>query len=171
MQSLDCDFQYHPVPVGSPLLRRCRAFLLLFPPALRSFIVKVRTRKLIPLFRPGVLPQWLSRLRRLRLHLYRIILNSFYLNSNELISKSHSLQHPNSREFKKLRRQLRGKRHIKIADYSMLITLYKIIGVHFRLLGTNGFHVKAKNERFTAGSSRCLQNLKYENFMSSFGRL
>ena len=53
----------------------------------------------------------------------------------------------------------------------MLITLYKIAELHFRLLGTNGFHVKAKNERFTAASSRCRQNLKYENFTSSFGRL
>ena len=53
----------------------------------------------------------------------------------------------------------------------MFITLYKIGGVHFRLLGTVGFHVKAKNERFTAASSRCRHNLKYENFMSSFGRL
>ena len=56
-------------------------------------------------------------------------------------------------------------------DYSMLVTLYKIGGVHFCLLGTNGFHVKTKNERFTAASSRCHQNLKYENFTSSFGRL
>ena len=39
------------------------------------------------------------------------------------------------------------------------------------LLGTNGVHVKAKNERFTAASSRCRQNLKYEHFMSSFGSL
>ena len=46
----------------------------------------------------------------------------------------------------------------------MFITLYKIGGVYFRLLGTNGFHVKAKNERFIAASSRCRQNLKYENF-------
>ena len=53
----------------------------------------------------------------------------------------------------------------------MLITLYKIGELHFRLLGPNSFHVKAKNERFTASSSRCRQNLKYENFMSSFGRL
>ena len=53
----------------------------------------------------------------------------------------------------------------------MLITLYKISEVHFCLLGTNGFHVKAKNERFTAASSRCRQNLKYENFTSSFARL
>ena len=53
----------------------------------------------------------------------------------------------------------------------MLITLYKIGGVHFRLLGTDSFHVKAKNERFTPASSRCRQNLKYENFTSSFGRL
>ena len=70
-----------------------------------------------------------------------------------------------TREFKKLRRQLRGKRHIKIElcvkslANSMLITSYKIGRVHFRLFGTNGFHVKAKNEP-----------LKYENFTSSFGR-
>ena len=56
-------------------------------------------------------------------------------------------------------------------DYSMLVTLHKIGGVHFRLLGTNVFHVKLKNERFTVASSRCRQNLKYENFTSSFGRL
>ena len=35
--------------------------------------------------------------------------------------------------------------------------------MHFHLLGTNGFHVKAKNERFAAPGSRCRQNLKYEN--------
>ena len=53
----------------------------------------------------------------------------------------------------------------------MLITLYKIGELHCRLLGTNGFHEKAKSERFTAASSRCRQNLKCENFTSSFGRL
>ena len=48
------------------------------------------------------------------------------------------------REFKNLQRQLQRKRHIKIelCDYSMLITLYKIGEVHFRLLGMNVFHVK-----------------------------
>ena len=53
----------------------------------------------------------------------------------------------------------------------MFITLYKIGGAHFRLFGTNGIHVKAKNERYTAASWRYRQNLKYENFTSSFGRL
>ena len=53
----------------------------------------------------------------------------------------------------------------------MLIPLYKIGEVHFLLLGTNGFHVKAKNGRFTAPGSRCRRNLKYENFTSLFGRL
>ena len=53
----------------------------------------------------------------------------------------------------------------------MLITLYKIGGVHFRVLGTNGFRVKAKKERFTAASSRCRQNFKYENFPSLLGKL
>ena len=47
-------------------------------------------------------------------------------------------------------------------DYSMLIALYKIGELHFRLLGTNGFHVKAKSERSSAASLRCRQNLKYE---------
>ena len=43
--------------------------------------------------------------------------------------------------------------------------------VHFQVLGTNGFHSKVKNERFTAAGSRCRQNLKNEKFMSPFGRL
>ena len=37
--------------------------------------------------------------------------------------------------------------------------------MHFRLLGRNGFQVKAENKRFY------LQNLKYENFTFSFGGL
>ena len=53
----------------------------------------------------------------------------------------------------------------------MLITLNKIGEVHFRLLGTNDFHAKAQIERFSAACLRCRQNLKYENFTSSFGRL
>ena len=44
----------------------------------------------------------------------------------------------------------------------MLVKLYKIGGVHFRLLGTNGFHVKAKNESFTPVSLRWRQNLRYK---------
>ena len=43
--------------------------------------------------------------------------------------------------------------------------------VYSRMFGTNGFHVKAKNERFTAAASRCRQNPKCEIFMSSFGSL
>ena len=52
----------------------------------------------------------------------------------------------------------------------MSVTLYKISDVSFRLLGTNGFDAKAKNEKFAAVGSRCHQNLKYENFALSFGR-
>ena len=55
--------------------------------------------------------------------------------------------------------------------YSMLVTLYKMIEVHFRLPGTIDFHVKAKNESCTAPRSSFRQDLKYENFMSSLGRL
>ena len=49
-------------------------------------------------------------------------------------------------------------------DASMLVELCKIAEVHFRLLGTNGFHVKAENERITDASS------KYVNFTAPFGR-
>ena len=54
----------------------------------------------------------------------------------------------------------------------LILTSYKIGEVHFRLLDTNGFHVKAKNGRFTAAGLRCRQNHKYENenFTSLFGR-
>ena len=53
----------------------------------------------------------------------------------------------------------------------MLVMLYKRGEVYFRLLGMNSFHLKAKNERFTAASSRCRQNFKNRNFTWSFGRL
>ena len=53
----------------------------------------------------------------------------------------------------------------------MLVKLYKIGQVYFCLLGTNGFHVKAGNKRFSTTSSRCHQNLKFENFTSLFGIL
>ena len=70
----------------------------------------------------------------------------------------------NTREFKKLRLELQGKRkrHIKI-ELCVKLSLLRLFhvdrvvqigGVHFRLLGTNGFHVKAKNERFTAATLR-----------------
>ena len=39
--------------------------------------------------------------------------------------------------------------------------LYKIGEVHIRLLSTNGFHMKAGNDRFTAAGCR-RQNLKYD---------
>ena len=37
----------------------------------------------------------------------------------------------------------------------MLVKLDKIGEVHFRLFYSNSFHVKAKNERFTAAGSHC----------------
>ena len=56
--------------------------------------------------------------------------------------------------------------------YSVLVKLHKIVEVHFRLLDTNDFHLKAKNERFTAaGSWRYRQHLKYEKCTSLFGRV
>ena len=48
---------------------------------------------------------------------------------------------------------------------------HKIGEGYLRLLGTNGFHVKAENERFTGADSPSRQNLQCENFTLPFGRL
>ena len=56
-------------------------------------------------------------------------------------------------------------------DYSKLVTLHKEGDVHFRLLGTIGFHARTKNKRFTSEGSRCRQKFKHENSTASFGRL
>ena len=64
------------------------------------------------------------------------------------------------REFKKLRRLLQRKRsnEIELCVKCFVILWWsrctKIGEAHFPLLGTNGFHVKAKNERSTAAGSR-----------------
>ena len=59
-----------------------------------------------------------------------------------------------------------------LCDNSKAVTLYETDEVSFHLLGgTNDFHAKAKNGRFTAAGSRCRQNLKTVHFTSSFGRL
>ena len=80
---------------------------------------------------------------------------------------------------KKLRGLLQRKCHIKI-ELCVRLSVLRLFHVGHvvqnrrndcRLLGTNGFHVKAENERLTAAGSRCRQKLKYENFTSSSGRL
>ena len=53
----------------------------------------------------------------------------------------------------------------------MFVTQYETNAVQFCLLGTNGFHVKAQNEKIIAAGLRCRKNLKYENFTSSSDRL
>ena len=77
--------------------------------------------------------------------------------------------------FKKLRRLQQRKCHLKIR-WNVLRLCYighlcEIGEVYFRLLGTSGFHVKAKNERFRTTGSRRRHSLKYEKFTSSFDRL
>ena len=49
--------------------------------------------------------------------------------------------------------------------------LHEIGSVYVCLLGTDGFHVMARNKRFTAAVLRCHGNCKYENFTLLFGRL
>ena len=43
----------------------------------------------------------------------------------------------------------------------MFATLYKLGEVYFLLLGTTGFHIKAKNENFGAAGLGCGRNLVY----------
>ena len=97
--------------------------------------------------------------------------NLFVKQITELIMKLGSLRSYDGNCNENITLKLNFALSKLFCDYSMLVRLYKIGGVHFRLLGTSVFHVKLKNERFTAASSRCRQNLKYENFPSSFGRL
>lgn len=74
------------------------------------------------------------------------------------------------REVTVLRRLLQRKRHARIGVCvtSSVLRLFRVGHVvqsrRFLLHGTNGFHVIAKDERFTAAGPRCRQNLKYENF-------
>ena len=49
----------------------------------------------------------------------------------------------------------------------MVVTLYKIGKLHFRLLGTNGFHVEAENERFIAAGSPRRQNPQLQRALAT----
>ena len=86
-----------------------------------------------------------------------------------------------NRELKKLRQQLQGKRLIKIElCVKLSLRLFHVDHVvqnrrsALSLAWHEWFSCKGKEEkkkRFNTASSRCRQNLKYENFPSSFGRL
>ena len=53
----------------------------------------------------------------------------------------------------------------------MLVTLYKIGKVHFRLFfGTNGFHVKAENERFTTAGWQKISRRHLTDYVSKMHR-
>ena len=56
-------------------------------------------------------------------------------------------------------------------DYSISVTLYKIGGVHFRLLATNGFHVKSKDWKIYCGELVLSSEAQIWKFTSSFARL
>ena len=85
----------------------------------------------------------------------------------------------NLRYFKKLRRLLEQKRHLKIklcgrlsvSRLSYVDHVVQNTRAYFRLFGTNRFHVEAKNERFTTTGLPCRHNFKNENFTSLFDGL
>ena len=92
----------------------------------------------------------------------------------------NNLKHNNLRKFKKLRTTAPAKkRHFKIELHIRLsvsrlfhvhhVVQIKIGEVHFRLLGTNGFH--EMKDLLTAAGSPCRDNFKYVNFITSFGGL
>ena len=104
---------------------------------------------------------------------------SFILYFNGASNSPFASRSVNNREFKKLRRLLQRERHIKL-ELCVRLSILRLFHVDhvvqnrrtaLSLAWYEWFHVKAKSERFTAASSRCCQNLKYENFRSSFGRL
>ena len=55
-----------------------------------------------------------------------------------------------------------------VCEFSTLVILYQIGEESFHLIGTNGFHVRSGNEKFTAVGSRCRQNLKFETVQLLF---
>ena len=84
-----------------------------------------------------------------------------------------------TKEFKKLRRQLQGKRHIKI-ELFVKLSLLRLFHVDhvvqnrrsaLSLAWHEWFSCKGKQWKNYTASARCRHNLKYENFTSSFGRL
>ena len=85
------------------------------------------------------------------------------------------------REFKKLRRQLQRKRHFKIELFLRLNAFRFFQFDHvvqnrrrtLFLVWNKWFSCKKQTEkkRFTATGSHCYQNLMYDNFTLSFGRL
>ena len=85
----------------------------------------------------------------------------------------------NLRYFKKLRRLLEQKCHLKIklcgrlsvSRLSYVDHVVQTRQAYLRLFGTNRFHVKAKNERITATGLPCRHNFKNENFTSLFDGL
>ena len=52
----------------------------------------------------------------------------------------------------------------------MLVTLKEMGDMSFNLVGTNGFRIKAEKETFSDMGLHFRQNLKFDNFTSSFGR-
>ena len=59
---------------------------------------------------------------------------------------------------------------LAFCDYSTLVTSCEMGEVSFHLIGTNPLHVNPEFGRFTDAGSHCRQNLKFENFSSSFCR-
>ena len=97
-----------------------------------------------------------------------------WVSNNEAWHTSDSVSCSSSiRDLYKLQRLLLRKCHLKIDHWVVrfLVISSQIGEVSFYLLGGNGFHVMAENQRFTAVSLRCRQKIKCENCTSSFGRL
>ena len=105
-------------------------------------------------------PKWKTHVMFLLIKSFTVVVFDFFVTKSLSLTKSSTQCASISlfREFKKLRRLLQRKRHIKIelsvelnvfSDDSKLVTVNKRSERHFRLRGTNGFNAKAKNERFT----------------------
>ena len=54
-----------------------------------------------------------------------------------------------------------------LCEYSMLVTLYKLCEIHYRLLGTNAYHVKAKIRNISCCGLALSSQPQIKNFTSS----
>ena len=101
-----------------------------------------------------------------------VIWNTFYISAHLWFNGFKPPLHKVNWEFTKLRRQLQRKRHIKIercVKLSLLRLFHvgRVVQNRRSALSLAWHECKGREWKISAASSRCRQNIKYENFTSS----
>ena len=104
-----------------------------------------------------------------------VICNTFYISTHLWFNGFKPPLQIVNWEFTKLRRRLQRKRHIKI-EFCVKLSLMRLFHVSrvvqnrrsaLSLAWHEWFSSKGREWKISAASSRCRQNIKYENFTSS----